>query len=365
MLEPKVILKSSLEGREISAIDAIILMQKYHSFAQEIHETANLINKRIHRDVVSFTHSKHISYTNICRYSCRYCSFFRKRNETGSFVLTIDDVLKKIAEIPSINEICIYGAVNTALPFSYYTEMLSQIQKKFPSISIKAFSPLEIFFIAKKSRQSLTEALKKLKECGLTSLFGADADILNDKLRKKICPDKMKTAEWIDIIKTVHNLGIKTSATMLYGHLENEIHIAEHLEILRDIQKKTHGFTEFTPMPFGEHEQRLNILEQLLKRGRREDYFGGEGQIVKISSISRIFFGDIIKNIQANWFRVGLDNAVKSLHSGANDLGETHFDKTAVKNLKPRKEINVTPATLKRVIVKIGKTPRQRKHMGV
>jgi len=362
MLDPKIILKSSLEGREISPIEAVILMQSYPAFAQEIHETANLINKRIHRDVVSFTHSKNIGYTNICRYSCRYCSFYRKKKEQGSFTLGIDDILKKIAETPGISEVCIYGGVNTALSFNYYTDLLAKVTKNFPGVSIRAFSPLEIFFIGKKSRQTVAEVLKKFKEHGLISLHGADADILNDKLRKKICPDKIKTAEWIDIIKTTHSLGIKTSAMMLFGHLENEIHIAEHMEILRDIQKKTQGFTEFTPMPFGEHEKKLFILEKLLKRGRREDYFGGEGQIVKIAAISRIFFGDTIKNIQANWFRVGLDNAVKSLHSGANDLGETHFDNTSIKNLKPRNEMSISPAKLKRVIIKIGKTPRQRKH---
>jgi len=362
MLDPKIILKTSLEGREISSIEAIILMQSYPAFAQEIHETANLINKRIHRDVVSFTHSKNIGYTNICRYSCRYCSFYRKKKDSGSFTLGIDDILKKISETPGINEVCIYGGVNTALPFSYYTDMLTKVAKNFPGLSIRAFSPLEVFFIGKKTRQTVAEVLKKFKEHGLASLHGADADILNDKLRKKICPDKIKTAEWIDIIKTTHNLGIKTSAMMLFGHLENEIHIAEHMEILRDIQKKTQGFTEFIPMPFGEHEKKMSILEKLLKRGRREDYFGGEGQIVKIAAISRIFFGDTIKNIQANWFRVGLDNAVKSLHSGANDLGETNFDKTSIKNLKPREEMSISPAKLKGVIIKIGKTPRQRKH---
>jgi FO synthase subunit 2 len=362
MLNPKVILESSLEGREISPIETIILMQSYSSFAQEIHETANIINKKIHHDVVSFTHGKHISYTNICRYSCRYCSFYRKKKELGSFTLSIDDILKKISETPNISEVSIYGGVNPALPFSDYTEILNQISKEYPSIRIKAFSPLEISFIAKRSRQTIVEVLKKFKEKGLNYMHGADADILNDKLRKKICPDKIKTAEWIDIIKTTHNLGIKTSATMLFGHLENEIHIAEHLEILRDIQKHTQGFIEFTPMPFGEHHKKLPILEKLLKRGKREDYFGGENQIVKIAAISRIFFGDTIRNIQANWFRVGLDNAIKSLHSGANDLGETYFDNTAVKNLKPREQTEMPPAKLKKHITKIGKIPRQRKH---
>ncbi|MBI4712232.1 MAG: 7,8-didemethyl-8-hydroxy-5-deazariboflavin synthase subunit CofH, partial [Planctomycetes bacterium] len=193
-------------------------------------------------------------------------------------------------------------------------------------------------------------------------LQGADAEILNDKLRKKICPDKIKTVDWIEIIRAAHKLGIKTTATILFGHLENEIHIAEHLEIIRNIQEETGGFTEFVPYPFAEHEKRMPILEKLLKRGNREDYFGGEEAVIKLIAVSRIFFKDSIKHIHANWFRLGMDNAIKGLQTGANDLGETVFDESAVRNLKRRAVIEIRPSKLKQIIIRTGKTPRLRKH---
>ena len=361
-MDPKVILKSALQGQELTPIEAVVLMQSYPTHTQEIHEVANTINKRIHRNVVSFAHSKHIAYTNVCRYSCKYCSFFRKKKNRDSFTLSIDEVLQRIAETPGLNEVCIYGGLNGSLQFQYYCTMLKEIRKSFPSVCIKAFSPQEVFFMAKRSKQTVSDVLKQLKESGLDSLHGADADILNDKLRKKICPDKVKTAEWVEIIKTAHRLGVRTSATMLFGHLENEIHIAEHMEILRDIQRETNGFIEFTPLPFAEHYRKLPHLEKLLKRGNREDYFGGEETVVRLIAISRIFFQNTIKNIQANWFRLGLDNALKGLQTGANDLGETSYDHSAIKNLKRRKMLFIAPSKLKQNIIKTGKTPRLRKH---
>ncbi|MFH1226921.1 MAG: CofH family radical SAM protein [Planctomycetota bacterium] len=360
-MDPKVILKQAIQGQEITPIEAVVLMQSYPTHAQEIHEIANTINKRIHRNVVSFAHSKHIAYTNVCRYSCKYCSFYRKKKDRDSFTLTLDEILKRIAETTDIHEVCIYGGLNGSLQFRYYCDMLKQIHKEFPSVAIKAFSPQEIFFMAKRSKQTVSDVLKQLKESGLDALHGMDADILNDKLRKKICPDKVKTADWVDIIKTAHRLGIRTSATILFGHLENEIHIAEHLEIIRDIQRETNGFLEFTPLPFGEHIRKLPYLEKLLKRGNREDYFGGEETVVRLIAISRIFFQHSVKNIQANWFRLGLDNALKGLQTGANDLGETAYDTSAVKSLKRRTHTEISPLKLKQAILRTGKIPRLRR----
>ncbi|MFA5794648.1 MAG: CofH family radical SAM protein [Candidatus Brocadiia bacterium] len=360
-MDPKVILKAVNQGQEISPIEAVVLMQSYPTHAQEIHEVANNINKRIHRNVVSFAHSKHIAYTNVCRYSCKYCSFYRKKKDRDSFTLGLDEILKKIKETPDIHEVCIYGGLNGSLQFQYYCTMLKEIRKNFPGVTIKAFSPQEIFFMVKRSKQTVSDVLKQLKESGLDSLHGMDADILNDKLRKKICPDKVKTIDWIDIIKTAHRLGIRTSATILFGHLENEIHIAEHLEIIREIQHETNGFLEFTPLPFGEHNRKLPYLEKLLKRGNREDYFGGEETVVRLIAISRIFFQNTVKTIQANWFRLGMDNALKGLQTGANDLGETEYDISATRSLKRRNQTEITPAKLKQTILRTGKVPRLRK----
>lgn len=360
-MDPRVILKASLQGSTVTPIEAVVLLQNYPTHMLEINETANKINKRLNRNVVTFAHSKHISYTNICRYRCKYCSFARRKHDGDSFVLTVDEVIQRIKDAPNLDQVCIYGGLNTDLKFSYYFNMVQQIRKQFPSLHIQAFSPQEILYMAKRSKQSSAEVLQKLKDAGIDSLGGYDAEILNDKLRKKICPDKIKTAEWVDIIKSAHRLGIKTTATIFFGHLEDEIHIAEHLEIIRNIQKETEGFTEFVPIPFSTHTTKFADLVKLSSKWRdRAGYLVEDEATFRLLAVSRIFFGNTIRTIQGGWFRLGLDNALKSLEIGANDLGETVFDETAVKNMRVKSGMSISPAKIRNLIKQAGKIPKER-----
>jgi FO synthase subunit 2 len=195
----------------------------------------------------------------------------------------------------------------------------------------------------------------------MESMGGFDAEILNDKLRKKICPDKMRTNDWVEIVKNAHRIGIKTTATILYGHLEDEIHIAEHMEIIRNIQRETHGFTQFIPIPFSFHTTEFSTLKRLASKWReRVGYLNEHDATFRLLSVSRLFFGNSIPNIQASWFRLGLDKAVRSLTTGANDLGETVVDESASKNLNARSGNELSPNKLKQIITKVGKIPRSR-----
>lgn len=361
-MNTEMILKTALRGSNISPIEAIVLLQNYPTQMNEIHDAANAINKRINRSVVTYLHSKHISYSNICRYRCRFCSFFRKKHDRDSFTLKISDIIKKIKEEKGVEQVCIYGGLNSELQFSYYCDMLKEIKRQFPSLNIQAFSPLEVTFIAKRSKQSIEEVLKKFKEAGLDSMGGYDAEILNDKLRKKICADKMRTADWVDLIKKAHRMGIKTTATILFGHLEDEVHIAEHLEIIRSIQQETQGFTEFVPIPLSWHTTKFSDLMKLSSKWRdRSGYMIEDDATARLLTVSRIFFRDAIPTIQASWFRFGLSKAVESLQAGANDLGETVLDKTVFKGFRVKGGTDLTPAEIRSVIRKAGKKPRSRK----
>ena len=359
-MDPKIILKAAGRGEEITSIEAIILMQNYQTHHQEIHEVADHLNKKINKNVVTYSHCAHVAYTNICRYSCRVCSFHKKKKQPDAFTLTIDHVIKKISETPSLMQLCIYGGLNSELPFTYYTNMLQEIRRQFPAIHIQAFSPMEIFFIAKRSKQSTYEVLKKFKEYGLDSLGGLGTEILNDKIRKKICPDKIRTSEWMDIVKTAHRIGLNSVASILFGHLEDEIHICEHLEIIRNIQRETGGFNQFSPIPFSLSAVDFSVLDKLTSKWYRESRLPEEQAILRLLSISRIFFGNTINTIQANWFSLGLENALRSLKTGANDLGETIFDETAIKNLRKKSVSSLSPARIKKEIIKLGKTPKSR-----
>lgn len=366
-MEPRLILRSVLQGEEITPVEAIVLFQHYPDYAREIHEIANLFNQRINKNVVTYSHAKHICYTNICRYSCRFCSFYRKKRQPGAFSLSIDKIIEKIKESTNLSQISIYGGINFEFKFNYYCDMIKGIRRQFPRLHIQAFSPLEIHFMARRSKQSVREVFMKFKECGLDSMTGTDAEILNDKLRKKICPDKIRSAEWMDIIKTAHQVGVKTTATILFGHIEDEIHLGEHLDIIRNIQRETGGFTEFVPIPFSLHAREFIDLSKLVPMRRRralledrEDTDYDRNAALRLLSISRIFLKDALPTIQGSWFRLGLDTALDGLSAGANDLGETIFDESAVKTLRPRTPAALTPEKIKKNIIRIGRTPRQR-----
>ncbi len=367
MMEPRLILRAALQGEEVTPVEAIVLFQNYADYAREIHEIANLFNQRINKNVVTYTHTKHICYTNICRYSCRFCSFFRKKRKPGAFSLTIDQIIEKIKKTPKLSQVMIYGGVNFEFKFNYYCDMIKEIRRQFPRLHIQAFSPLEVHFMAKRSKQSIREVFVKLKDCGLDSMTGTDAEILNDKLRKKICPDKIRSADWAEIIKTAHKCGVKTSATILFGHIEDEIHLGEHLEVIRSIQKETGGFTEFVPIPFSMHDRRFTDLSRLVPMRRREallvarddsDY--ERNAALRLLSISRIYFRDALPTIQSGWFRLGMDTALEALTVGANDMGETVFDDSAIKTLRSKSPTTITPERIKKTIAKAGKNLKHR-----
>jgi 5-amino-6-(D-ribitylamino)uracil---L-tyrosine 4-hydroxyphenyl transferase len=313
-MDPRVILSTALERDEIAPIEALILMQEGDGILPELLHVANEINQRIHHGRVSFVKSKTIHYTNICRAECTFCPFWRRKGQRGAYVLSIDKILREIKSFPDATVVEIQGGLNPDLPISYYVDLLKAVREKFPKLHIHSFSPAEVYFLAKRSRIPVASVLQQLKDAGLDSMPGTGAEVLNDKVRKKICPDKLRTSDWVDIVKTAHRFGIRTSATLMFGHVEDEIYLCEHLEILRNIQKETGGFTEFIPMPFIPDGSPLSQRNGHHKPIREE-------QVLKIYAISRIFFNRMIPNIQANWLHLGFPNALRTLGAGANDLG--------------------------------------------
>jgi 5-amino-6-(D-ribitylamino)uracil---L-tyrosine 4-hydroxyphenyl transferase len=313
-MDPRVILSSALERDEITPIEALILMQEGDGILPELLHVANELNRRLHRSHVSYVKSKSIHYTNVCRAECSFCPFWRKKGQRGAYTLSLEKILREIKSAPDATVVEIQGGLNPDLPFTYHLEMLRAIRAKFPKLHIHAFSPAEVHFLAKRGRLPVIEVLRQLQDAGLDSMPGTGAEVLNDKVRKKICPDKLRTADWVDIIKTAHRLGIPTTATLMFGHVEDEIYLCEHLEILRNIQKETGGFTEFIPMPFIPDGSPLSHRNGYHRPPRDE-------RVQKLYAISRIFFNRAIPNIQANWIHLGLPNAVRTLGAGANDLG--------------------------------------------
>lgn len=350
-MDPYVILRSALEGEEITTIEALLLMQQEKSFIPEIFQVADEINKRLNRDTVTFVHSNMITYTNVCRAGCKFCSYYRKKGEKGSFVHTIDSVLEAISANNNITEVCLQGGLNPELKFNFFHELFKQIRKNFPGLHIHALSPAEIYFLSKRNRMPVHDILTKFKEAGLNTIPGTAAEILNDKLRKKICPDKIRTNDWIDIVKTAHRMDIKTSVSLLYGHIEDEIYVSEHMEIIRNIQKETGGITEFIAIPFmpdNSQLQRRNVVTE------QRDW----DEIFRVIAVCRIYFGTAIRNIQLNWHLVGLENAVHGVTTGVNDIGNTIM--TSSPKNKGRKVEKISMVDFEKAFTKIGRQLKQR-----
>lgn len=326
-----------------------MLMQQEDPIFADIFQVANELNRRTNVGVVSFVHRTHLYYTNVCRASCKHCSFFRKKGDKDAFTLTPDEAVARIAASPAKNDIAIQGALNPDLSIDYLVRLVSAIREEFPHSHIHAFSPTEIFFASRRARVPAREILAQLKEAGLDSMPGTGADILNDKVRKKISPDRIRTADWVDVVRTAHNMGIKTTATIVVGHVENEIHICEHIEILRNIQKETGGFVEFQIIPhIPDAGPNGDIKPRLTQQ-----------QLMKLTAVCRVFFGNIIPNIQSPWALYGLQEAVQTLSVGANDLGGTHFQQGAMYQGTPTLKYT-SPEVLEKAILKAQRRPRMR-----
>lgn len=346
-MDSNVILRSVLEREEIAPIEALLLMQQDRTILPEIYQVADEVNRRLNKNRVGYVRSLQINYTNVCKLSCSFCSFARKRNDKDAYTRSIDDIVARVNEADDVTEINLQGGLNPDLPLKYYVDMLTAVRASNANVQISAFSPVEVAFLARKGRTSYTDILTRFRDAGLNVLNGSGADILNDKLRKKLSADKLRTSDWVDVIRTAHGLGIKSTATILFGHVENEIHICEHLEIIRHLQKQTGGFTTLQFMPFvPEHTT--------LARESRVAEFNVD-EAFRLIAVARMFFSHSLQHITAPWILFGAKNALRALSVGANDLGGTHFESDTVRYRRSGRVENSDPNDLVTGIRKLGK----------
>lgn len=316
-----------------------------------IFSSADKMRKELVGDVVTYVKNRNINFTNICRNSCKFCAFRRNKDDADSFFMGMEEVLEKLGE-NGITEVCIQGGLNPDLNLEFYSNLLAAIKLRYPNIHIHGFSPMEVKFMSEISGLAIEDVLKYLKYSGLGSMPGTAAEILADEIREKICPDKLKKDEWIRIIKTAHNLGIPTTATIMFGHIETAFHRARHLEILMGIQEETGCITEFIPLPFIPFNTNLAVQYNLGMIPEEEIY--------KMYSISRIYFGKMIPNIQASWVKIGFDAVKKSLSRGVNDIGGTLGEEKISKSAGSKFGQCITEEVLRKIILEANKIPLQR-----
>ena len=281
---------------------------------------SNALRQKSCGDAVSFVINRNINFTNKCTGTCSFCSF-RQRE---SYFLSSEEILRRAAEAESqgATEICLQGGLAPEMKLEDYCGMLETIHRAHPKLHLHAFSPMEVMHMSQNSGVAVRDALQELKRSGLGSLPGTAAEILVDRVRDRICPDKLKAGEWREIITTAHNLGIPTSSTMLFGHVESLDDRLEHLAILKDIQSETGGFTETVLLPFipednilGKGVFGIDLLDKL-----------------KMHALARVALFPNIANIQASWTKLGRNAAAAAIDWGANDLGGTLMDEAIARN---------------------------------
>lgn len=349
----KILTKSLDEA--INVEEANHLMNIQGSDLYPLLATADYLRNEIVGDNVTFINNCNINFTNICTVRCGFCAFGKDADDPEAYVLTDDEILAKAegAVENGAHEFCVMGGVLPDADIEYYEHILQLLKGQYPDVMVHGFSPAMISDACALSGVDIAEGFQRLKDAGLDTLPGTAAEILTDRSRKLICPEKVSVAEWVDIVKTAHEVGIPASATIMYGHVETLAERVEHIDIIRRIQEETHGFTEFIPMTFM-HEYSPIFLE-----GQSD--LGATGtEDLKLYAVSRLMLRDLIPNIQVSWVKMGYRFAQVSLTAGANDLGGTLGGDELSEASGAPDGVDASISTLSRIVKNLGRNPIER-----
>ncbi|MHA1228084.1 MAG: 5-amino-6-(D-ribitylamino)uracil--L-tyrosine 4-hydroxyphenyl transferase CofH [Candidatus Hodarchaeales archaeon] len=313
---------------------------------------ADLIRERQVGSVVTYVVNLNINFTNICTKGCLFCAYsVPPKSKEGFFNISKDFIKQKIQKTSpyKITEVCVQGGINPQLRYENYLQILKSIREIDPSIHIHAFSPQEVQNAVVTSEKTIEEVLVEFKKQGLDSMPGTAAEILDNKIRRKICPKKINTEKWVEIITLAHEKKIPTTATIMFGHIESMEHWVKHLSIIKNIQEETHGFTEFIPLPFiGEKTPLVNEAKFNIAKMTEMDY-------LKFYSLARLYLGNEIPNIQTSWVKLGFPMAQLTLNAGCNDIGGTLFEENITRSAGGSFGQVVTPPKIQEYIKEINR----------
>ena len=334
--------------KRLSKEDALDLIK--NASLLDLAKMASAKKDELHKEkLTTFIVDRNINYTNVCWVDCKFCAFFRHKKDNDSYVLKFDEIDEKIEELLAIGgtQILFQGGVHPNLKIDYYEELVNHIHTKYPQITIHGFSSIEIDFIAKVSKISILEVLKRLQAKGLSSIPGAGAEILSDRVRDIIAPKKMDTQEWLEVHRLAHSIGMKTTATMMFGTVETDEEIIEHWDLIRKLQDETGGFRAFIMWSFQGENTKLMEEHPLIKPQSSNRY-------LRLLAVSRLYL-DNFKNLQSSWVTQGSYIGQMALKFGANDLGSTMMEENVVKAAGAANKMNQDEMI--RLIKDIGEIP--------
>ncbi|MFN2464447.1 MAG: 7,8-didemethyl-8-hydroxy-5-deazariboflavin synthase subunit CofH [Candidatus Dormibacteria bacterium] len=322
--------------------------------AAELREAADSLRRELVGDVVTYVVNRNVNVTNTCVGSCLFCGFRRNPSDGSAYWHDRDAIFLKIEDAVrrGATEICMQSGLMPDLDLRYFLELFSDIRTRWPGIHLHALSPEEIRWLASLAQRPVRSVLLDLKGAGLGTMPGTAAEVLVEEVRRVICPNKLDTDAWVDVVRTAHSVGIRTTSTLMYGHVENWEHRLRHMQVIRDLQRDTGGITEFVLLPFQNEHNPLSRRYQVPAVSLEES--------LRLTAVARLYFGADVPNIQTSWVKMGVDGVAESLRWGANDFGGTLMEETISRSSGADHGSNVEVAEIQAAIRGAGRVPRER-----
>jgi FO synthase len=354
-----VIIDAVKNGLSLAESQIVRMFQARGDDYEAVVDAADSLRRRINADVVTYAVNRNINYTNVCYFHCKFCAFSKGKTSEDlrgtPYDLSIDEIQRRTREAwnRGATEICMQGGIHPSYTGETYLEILRAVKDAAPEIHVHAFSPLEVWQGAATLDMSLEDYLRCLKRAGLASLPGTAAEILDDEIRSIICPDKISADEWLEVMETAHRVGLRSTATIMFGQVDGPVNWARHLLRIRQLQARTGGFTEFVPLPFVHMEAPMYIRGAARKGPTWRES-------ILMHAVARLALHPLIQNIQVSWVKMGYMGAVACLQSGCNDLGGTLMNESISRAAGAVHGQEMPPAKMQELIRAAGRMPKQR-----
>jgi FO synthase len=345
----------SLDGGVLSREQCLLLAHAEGDDLLGLLVAADALRRELVGNLVTYVVNRNINFTNICFVGCKFCAFSRGPRESDTYFLALEQVARKAVEAWQIGatEVCIQGGLPHGLPPFYYRDILRAVKTAVPGMHIHAFSPMEIVYGVELTGMPLEDYLQMLKENGLDTVPGTAAEILDDEVRFVLSRNKVSTEQWKQVIRAAHRGGIRTTSTMMYGHIETPAHWVNQLLLLREIQSETGGFTEFVPLGFV-HQNTLLYQQGIARPGPTL------AEHLKVHALSRVLLAGAINNLQVSWVKLNRHLSQLCLHAGANDYGGTLMEENISREAGATAGQYTTPETFQSLILEAGRIPAER-----
>ncbi|HLF04885.1 MAG TPA: 5-amino-6-(D-ribitylamino)uracil--L-tyrosine 4-hydroxyphenyl transferase CofH [Dehalococcoidia bacterium] len=351
-------LNHALEGGDLSVAEALVLFDATGLEYNALVMAADELRRRTVGDVVTFVVNRNINFTNVCIKRCGFCAFSRDFRQEEGYFLPVAEVVRRAKEAwdYGATEVCVQAGLPPQMEGDLYVRVCRAIKAELPDIHIHGFSPEEVLYGSVRSRCTIREYLQALQDAGVGSLPGTSAEVLDQELRDRISPGRIPVAQWLEVITTAHQMGIPTTSTVMFGHLETSEHIARHIALLREVQQRTGGFTEFVPLSFV-HTEAPMFLKGLVDNVRP----GPTGmEVIKVHAIARLMLNNWIPNIQASWVKEGPRLSQLLLTAGVNDLGGTLINESISTAAGAQHGQLMRPSQFRQIIRQAGRIPAER-----